>query len=340
MDKKKHVSKLLMTAMVLCFVFWAAVDVKAEEPYEKISNSAEWEVLKIVNKNRIAEGQPAIGMFTDMQKAAGVRAKEIITLFSHDRPDGSSCFTVLADYDIYRTCAGENIAAGYGSAADVMEGWMNSPGHRANILNDSYTHIGIGYQTGGSYGKNWVQLFVGGCTLQSVAVNEPGTTDYAAGISIDDMGRYLIVKCDKHGTSYVPVIKEMCKGYSTSETGEQTVTITYRGQKVTMSVKTGNASSVSKPKKVKSLKASSVKKTSAKLKWKKTSGDGYEIWRATSKKGKYKKVKTLSSANKKSYRVKKLKSGKKYYFKVRAFKKSNGKKIYGPFSKAVVVKTK
>ncbi len=340
MEKRKNISKWAMAVAILCFAFVAAVDVKAQEPYEKISNSNEWEVLKIVNKERLADGQPAIGMFMDLQKASGVRAKEIISLFSHDRPDGSSCFTVLADYDIYRTCAGENIAVGYGSASAVMEGWMNSPGHCANILNGSYKHIGVGYQTGGSYGKNWVQLFVGGCTLQSVAVNNPGATNYAAGISIDDMGRYLIVKCDKHGTSYVPVIKEMCNGYSTSKEGEQTVTITYQGQKVTMPVKTGNASSVSKPKKVKSLKASSVKKTSAKLKWKKTSGNGYEIWRATSKNGKYKKVKTISGSKTTSYRVKKLKSGKRYYFKVRAFKKSGGKKIYGPFSKAVVVKTK
>ena len=340
MEKRKRVSKLAVAVAALCFVFVAAVDVKAEEPYEKISNSAEWEVLKIVNKNRIADGQPAIGMFADLQKASGVRAKEIITLFSHSRPDGSSCFTVLADYDIYRTYAGENIAAGQGSASEVMEAWMNSPGHRANILEGAFDHIGVGYQAGGTYRKNWVQLFVGGCALQGVAVNDPGATNYAAGVSIDDMGRYLIVKCDKHGTSYVPVIKEMCSGYSASEEGEQTVTITYQGQKVTMPVKTGNASSVSKPKKVKSLKASSVKKTSAKLKWKKTSGNGYEIWRATSKNGKYKKVKTISGSAKTNYRVKKLKSGKKYYFKVRAFKKSGGKKIYGPFSKAVVVKTK
>nr|MBQ8253670.1 fibronectin type III domain-containing protein [Lachnospiraceae bacterium] len=330
----------MLAVVVLCFAMCLQYEVKAAEPYEKIANSSEWEVLKIVNRERLSNGKDAICMFKKLQSAAGTRATELKTLFSHSRPDGSLCFTALDEGDIYYMAAGENIAAGQDSASSVMNDWMNSPGHRANILTDDFSHIGIGYCTGGAYGTNWSQLFVGGCTLKSIAVNDVGTKSYAKGTSINDMGRYLIVKCNNHGTGYVPVIKEMCKGYSASETGTQTVTVTYRNKKVKMTVKTGTSSSVSRPKKVKDLKAYSVKKTSLKLKWKKTSGKGYEIWRATSKNGKYKKIKTISSSKTNTYRVKKLKSGKKYYFKVRAFKKSNGKKIYGSFSKAVVVKTK
>jgi uncharacterized protein YkwD len=56
--------------------------------------------------------------------------------------------------------AGENIAAGQKTAEEVMDGWMNSEGHRANILNPDFTHIGIGYVQGGDYGTYWTQLFI------------------------------------------------------------------------------------------------------------------------------------------------------------------------------------
>jgi uncharacterized protein YkwD len=81
-------------------------------------------------------------------QAAGIRAGEIAALFSHTRPDGSECFTVLEECGVpYRT-AGENIAkatTGYRSPAEVIQMWMDSSGHRANILNRDYTSVGIGY---------------------------------------------------------------------------------------------------------------------------------------------------------------------------------------------------
>lgn len=69
------------------------------------------------------------------------------------------------------------------------------------------------------------------------------------------------------------------------------------------------------------------------LKWKKVSGvNGYEIFRATSKNGKYKKIATVTKASKVTYTNKKLKSDKKYYYKIRTYKKVNGKKVYGEYS--------
>lgn len=86
-----------------------------------------------------------------------VRAEELEELFEHTRPDGSSCFTALDQAGINYRAAGENIAMGYRSPEAVVEGWMNSPGHRANILNGDFTHIGVGYAPD----WNWAQLFVG-----------------------------------------------------------------------------------------------------------------------------------------------------------------------------------
>ncbi len=125
------------------------------------SSSYVSEVVRLVNIERQKAGVPPLTMSGELNNAAGIRANEIIQSFSHTRPNGTSCFTVLSELNIsYRTC-GENIAAGQPTPAKVVEGWMNSEGHRRNILNGSYTKIGVGYVTGGSYGTNWVQLFTG-----------------------------------------------------------------------------------------------------------------------------------------------------------------------------------
>lgn len=325
-------------------VIFAAQSVYAAEPYEKISSTNEWEVLKIVNNERVAQGLEPLTIFASLQKAADVRAKEIADRFDHVRPDGTKCFTAIKEQGICYGCAGENIAAGYESPSDVMNGWMESAGHKNNILSGSYSHIGVGYYDAGNYGKNWVQIFVGGCSVESVAVGGDGSS-YPVGSSIDKMARYLIVKCSDHGVGYVPVTDEMCKGYDADKTGLQTITVNYRGIKAKFSVSiadanSGDETSVSKPAKVKKLRAVKKTKTTISLKWKKRKAAGYEVWMAKSKTGTYKKIKTITSPDRVTIKVKKLKSGKKYYFKVRAYKKVNNKKIYGSFSKAVVVKTK
>ena len=78
---------------------------------------------------------------------------------SHTRPDGSACFTVLAEYGIQWGAAGENIAAGFTDAATVMNGWLNSPGHYMNIMGP-FTHIGVGHYTDADGREYWVQLFI------------------------------------------------------------------------------------------------------------------------------------------------------------------------------------
>lgn len=333
--------KVLLLAMLLIFAMSCIPQkVSAAEPYEKIANSNEWKVLKIVNKERLSQGLAPLSIFSDLQNAAGVRAEEIIDYFSHTRPDGSVCFTAIKEQGISYRCAGENIAAGYTGPSDVMDGWMNSSGHRSNILGSSYSHIGIGYCTGGSYGKNWTQVFVGGCSVKSVTADDKGTENYPVGTSVDKMDRYLVVRCSDHGIGYVPVTDKMCSGYNANKTGHQTITVRYRGKKVKIPVTVGKSSTYKKPAKVKNVLVGKTTEHEVSLSWSKRSGKGYEVWAATGKNGAYEKVKTLTRANKTSCKVKNLKAGKKYYFKVRAYKKVKNKKIYGSFSKAVVVKTK
>lgn len=157
------------------YVGWSqerGVYIEGDMPYEDETSSAPAtspndeltaEVVRLVNVERAKEGLAPLGTYESLTAAAQIRAGEIVNLFSHTRPDGSSCFTAM-DETGAKTGAftyGENIAAGNATAAATVEQWMNSPGHRANILNPDYTHIGVGYDVGGTYRHNWVQMFVG-----------------------------------------------------------------------------------------------------------------------------------------------------------------------------------
>lgn len=119
-------------------------------------------VLELVNAARAENGKSPLTLNTSLCEVAQLRADEIVKSFSHTRPDGSSCFTALKGAGLsYRTC-GENIAAGQGTPAAVMDSWMNSSGHRANILSGDFSSIGIGYVKASSgYGHYWVQMFLG-----------------------------------------------------------------------------------------------------------------------------------------------------------------------------------
>mgnify|MGYP000944426723 CR=1 FL=1 len=116
------------------------------------------EVLRLVNIERSKAGLSSLTTNATLKAAADKRAQETKVSFSHTRPNGSKFSTVLQEFGISYRTAGENIAYGQRSPQEVVNGWMNSPGHRANILNGSFGKIGIGvYQSGGVI--YWTQLF-------------------------------------------------------------------------------------------------------------------------------------------------------------------------------------
>lgn len=134
-----------------------------QEPVQKPTSNADStfvdEVIRLVNIERNNEGLLSLSKNITLCQAAQTRASEIITVFDHFRPDGTSCFTVAEDYNIAWTAIGENIAMGQRTPQEVVKEWMDSPGHRANILNGNYNQIGVGVvQSGGYY--YWVQLFI------------------------------------------------------------------------------------------------------------------------------------------------------------------------------------
>lgn len=123
------------------------------------NSSYEQQVIDLVNKERAKAGLSALKLDKNVAKAALVRAKETEKSFSHTRPNGSKFSTALTESGVSFRGAGENIAWGQKTPQEVMKGWMNSDGHRANILNKNFTTIGVGYYKN-AYGVNyWTQLF-------------------------------------------------------------------------------------------------------------------------------------------------------------------------------------
>lgn len=117
-------------------------------------------VVDLVNQERSKAGLNKVSLDNTLKNAAMTRAKETVTSFSHTRPNGTSFSTVLSEYNISYRGAGENIAWGQATPEEVMNGWMNSSGHRANILNANFTKIGVGYYKAANGRKYWSQLFI------------------------------------------------------------------------------------------------------------------------------------------------------------------------------------
>lgn len=118
------------------------------------------EVIRLVNVERAKYGLAPLKKNAVATNAANKRAMECKTLFDHTRPDGTAWNTILTEFNIDFAAAGENLAEGYPTAAEVVEAWMNSAGHRANILESSFTSIGVGYYVYNGY-PYWSQLFIG-----------------------------------------------------------------------------------------------------------------------------------------------------------------------------------
>lgn len=120
----------------------------------------EAEVIRLVNEIRVQNGLKALT--TDAELCRGARAKSQDMAdnryFDHNSPVYGTPFQMMKSFGITYRTAGENIAYGYAAPRTVMDGWMNSSGHRANILNAAYTRIGVGYVANGNY---WTQWFAG-----------------------------------------------------------------------------------------------------------------------------------------------------------------------------------
>ena len=122
--------------------------------------SFEAEVVRLVNDIRVENGLQPLKANWELSRVARYKSQDMLDkgYFSHTSPTYGSPFQMIKAFGLSYRTAGENIAMGYSSPQAVVNGWMNSSGHRANILNPSYTQIGVGYVAQGSY---WTQMFIG-----------------------------------------------------------------------------------------------------------------------------------------------------------------------------------
>ena len=120
----------------------------------------EQEVIRLVNEERAANGLKALGYNWELGRVARYKSQDMKDnkYFSHTSPVYGSPFQMMKSFGITYRSAGENIARGQRTPKAVVDAWMNSSGHRANILNASFTEIGVGYVADGNY---WTQMFIG-----------------------------------------------------------------------------------------------------------------------------------------------------------------------------------
>lgn len=199
-------------------------------PKDQISlNEEEWDILRRVNIERFNEGEICLAMPGALQDACDTRAKEIAESFSHTRPNGSSCFTAIKNFS-YST-AGENIyhcpsKTRTLDTARAMTSWMESPGHRANILKTAYTYIGVGsYETGED--STAVQMFAASGKPINSAVSSNGTLEFEDEEAMQK--EYLIFNNPDGLVSYMPIdinyLKPSDGGYTLKLNSSFTVTL-------------------------------------------------------------------------------------------------------------------
>lgn len=199
-------------------------------------NSFEWEVLRLVNIERAKEGLEALSLHPDLQELCDIRERELAVLYSHTRPDGSDWDTVFGTVNKYKPSGmAENLQKGAQTPAQVVNSWMNSPGHRANILRENMKYLGVGYYR--YYNKEnqwcdyWVQLFA---TRDADIADVTFSTDKRDFVIMEDAAAegYITIK-DKAGyTTYMPMdvesMKAQGKGYIPRIDAKNLPTFTYK----------------------------------------------------------------------------------------------------------------
>lgn len=204
---------------------------RAKLPFGVTVNQDEWEILRLTNIERYKVGSVPLTMVDLLQDAADIRAKEIMTDYRYDhlRPDGSKFNTAIDPSFVKNRTCGENAFQGKLTPSQALDGWMKSPGHRANILKADYCYFGSGvhYVSGHKY---LIQLFATGSGIQQVE-SSTGSFEFE---SVTEMEKaHLICHTGEGFKSYIPLEADYMV-----RNGNQ-YTLHLKGKSVTVTV-TGN----------------------------------------------------------------------------------------------------
>ncbi|SHE33722.1 uncharacterized protein, YkwD family [Seinonella peptonophila] len=168
LHRRRSLFSASVVFLTLLFVFQFQQSVFASKypiPKNHQLNEYEKEVIRLVNEERKKNGLKPLKTHQDLSFVARKKSADMCdnNYFNHDSPTYGSPEQMVNDHGIsYYHGVGENIAEGYQTPAETINAWMNSEGHRRNILDPDYTHIGVGYvDGGGTYGTYWTQQFIG-----------------------------------------------------------------------------------------------------------------------------------------------------------------------------------
>lgn len=295
---------------------------ESQDVYGTVRYDYAFQVLEIVNKERALEGAGPLTMDKDLLSAAMLRSAETVVSFSHTRPNGEKCFSASSKM------SGENIAMGSGSLSatpeQVMLQWMNSPGHKANILTKSYQSIGIGcFVT--NYGTYWVQCFGRG-TAQTLSQPENEKAGYR--VATDTTSQTVMIKGTDVGSGSSAGTSTASPMPSAAPAG---ATEKLESTKIPAATTAPSGTNTSLQFSTKCY----LKKIT--LKWNKLADvSGYEIQISNKRNFKQKQTYSLKKSKTqkvvKKYKGKKLELGKAYYVRIRTFKNDDGTKVYGSWS--------
>ena len=164
-------------------------------------NYHEWEVLRLTNIERHKKGVGPLIMAPELITTADLRAKEIIQEYSHTRPNGTPFYVAIDHVFILNKITGENIAKMAKTPEQVVTAWMNSPGHRANMLKGAFTYFGCGVAVNKDV-KHWVQLFATGGGMVTAKTSN-GVYHFE---TIEQMEQAIVICTTNEGyTGYIPL---------------------------------------------------------------------------------------------------------------------------------------
>ncbi len=211
--KRKILSALLV--LILCISSCAGAFAASSTAPGSISSNPEWTLLEMMNEYRVANGKQPLSMLPGLQTASGTRADELNTKADKNRPNGSSWTTVLSDNKVSFVSATQCYMKGLTNPATapttIVNLLKNSTSDsvkpfRDAILNENFTHVGIGSTSSGY----WLWILVGGCSVKGCTVSSQKNSLYSAGADIDSLAMVASATCS-HGSASFPVSEKLCK---------------------------------------------------------------------------------------------------------------------------------
>ena len=235
--KKERPFRPALSLLLSFLMLFSVTSISAAAETPNLGTNSEIEALKLINKERMKADLDPLATTAALQNAAHTRAKEIEKKFSKTRPDNTESYTVLGENSVTYDKAGELRAQDQSSADGTVKYWMGQVMNSNVVLDPIYTHTGLKFSNEAA--KNcWAELFVSGKddSFKDAKIIAENLENLTGVKSISELDIILEFNSSSFGTSYIPVIDEMCTGFDASKTGSQTVTVKHKNLTATFTL--------------------------------------------------------------------------------------------------------